>query len=283
MPPAGILSIVATPIGNLQDMSARAVETLRACDRVAAEDTRRTRGLLTHFGIGGKPIEALHAHSTEDDVARLVGRMEEGEHVAIVTDAGTPAESDPGGEVVRLAIARGIRVVPIPGPSAVLAALAASGLARDAGFRFVGFLARDGVGRGRRWRACGETPEPVVLFESPNRTQGTLRDLAAATPERAACVARELTKLHEEIARNVRLACGARPRMDRGDRDRPRSVRARSARGSDRRCSDRRADRRRARARPAREDGGREARGVERKTAPRDLRYASSRASDTKS
>src|SRR5580700_3506303 len=122
----GTLSIVATPIGNLQDLSARAVETLRACDRVAAEDTRRTRGLLTHFGIAGKPIEALHAHSTEEDVARLVERMEEGEHVALVTDAGTPAVSDPGGEVVRAAIAKGVRVVPIPGASAVLAAIAAS-------------------------------------------------------------------------------------------------------------------------------------------------------------
>jgi 16S rRNA (cytidine1402-2'-O)-methyltransferase len=205
----GTLSIVATPIGNLQDLSARAVETLRACDRIAAEDTRRTRGLLTHFGIGGKPIEALHAHSTAEDVGRLVERMVEGEHIALVTDAGTPAVSDPGGEVVRAAIARGVRVVPIPGASAVLAALTASGLASDAGFRFVGFLPRDGVGRGEAIARICETPEPVVLFEAPSRTTSTLADLAAATPERAACVARELTKLHEEIVRGTCRALAA--------------------------------------------------------------------------
>jgi 16S rRNA (cytidine1402-2'-O)-methyltransferase len=208
----GTLSVVATPIGNLQDMSARAIEALRTCDRVAAEDTRRTRALLTHFGIGGKPIEALHAHSSEEDVERLVGRLEEGEHVALVTDAGTPAVSDPGGDVVRAAIARGIRVVPIPGASAVLAALAASGLASDAGFRFVGFLPRDGVGRGEAIARVCDTPEPVVLFESPNRIGGTLADLAAATPERAACVARELTKVHEEL---VRGTCATLARLER--------------------------------------------------------------------
>src|SRR5580700_6927305 len=124
---AGTLYIVATPIGNLQDMSARAIETLRACDRVAAEDTRRTRALLTHFGIAGKPLEALHAHSTDADVARIVAHLEEGENVAIVTDAGTPCVSDPGSAIVRAAVAAGARVVPIPGASAVLAALAGSG------------------------------------------------------------------------------------------------------------------------------------------------------------
>ena len=199
----GTLFVVATPIGNLDDMTARAIETLRACDRVAAEDTRRTRALLTHFGIGGKPLEALHAHSTDEDVARMVEKLEAGEHVALVTDAGTPAVSDPGGEVVRAAIAAGVRVVPIPGASAVLAALAASGLASDAGVRFLGFLPRDGVARAEAiTRAC-ETPEPVVLFESPNRTTATLGDLAAATPSRGACVARELTKVHEEIVRGT--------------------------------------------------------------------------------
>src|SRR3984957_4965555 len=110
----GTLSVVATPIGNLDDLTARAVATLRACDRVAAEDTRRTRALLTHLGIAGKPMDALHAHSSGEDVGRLVGRLEGGENVALVTDAGTPAVSDPGGEVVRAAIARGVRVVPVP-------------------------------------------------------------------------------------------------------------------------------------------------------------------------
>jgi 16S rRNA (cytidine1402-2'-O)-methyltransferase len=210
--PAGTLSIVATPIGNLDDLSARAIEALRTCDRVAAEDTRRTRGLLTHLGITGKPMEALHAHSSEEDIERLVSKLDEGEHIALVTDAGTPVVSDPGAEVVRAAIARGARVVPVPGASAVLAALAASGLASDAGFRFVGFLPRDGVGRGEAISRVCETPEPVVLFESPNRTQATLRDLAAATPGRGACVARELTKMHEEI---VRGTCTTLAALDR--------------------------------------------------------------------
>jgi 16S rRNA (cytidine1402-2'-O)-methyltransferase len=202
----GTLSIVATPIGNLGDVTARALDVLRACDRVAAEDTRRTRALLTHFGISGKPVESLHAHSSEADIARIVAHLEGGEHVAVVTDAGTPAVSDPGAEVVRAAIACGATVVPVPGPSAVLAALAGSGLASDSGFRFLGFLPRDGVGRAEAIaRACA-TPEPVVLFEAPNRTTATLRDLADATPDRPACVARELTKLHEEFTRGTLAA-----------------------------------------------------------------------------
>jgi 16S rRNA (cytidine1402-2'-O)-methyltransferase len=204
--------VVATPIGNLEDLTARAIATLRACHRVAAEDTRRTRGLLTHLGISGKPIEALHAHSTADDVARLVSRLAEGEDVAVVTDAGTPAVSDPGGDVVRAAIEAGVRVVPIPGASAVLAALAASGLAGDAGFRFVGFLPREGVGRAEAIARICDTPEPVVLFEAPSRTAATLGDLAAATPERRACVARELTKVHEEL---VRGTCGSLAALER--------------------------------------------------------------------
>ena len=199
----GTLSVVATPIGNLDDLSARAIATLRACDRVAAEDTRRTRALLTHFGIAGKPIDALHAHSSPEDVARIVERLEQGESVALVTDAGTPAVSDPGGDVVKAAIAAGVAVVPIPGASAVLAALTASGLATDAGFRFLGFLPREGVARAEAIARACDTPEPVVLFEAPSRTASTLRDLAEATPERLACVARELTKLHEELTRGT--------------------------------------------------------------------------------
>lgn len=209
---AGTLSVVATPIGNLQDITARALDVLRACDRVAAEDTRRTRALMTHFGISGKPVEALHAHSSEGDVARIVAHLEAGEHVAVVTDAGTPAVSDPGAEIVRAAIAIDARVVPVPGASAVLAALAASGLASDAGFRFLGFLPRDGVARAEAIAKACATPEPVVVFESPNRTSATLRDLAEATPERAACVARELTKVHEELTRGPLRALAGQER-----------------------------------------------------------------------
>jgi 16S rRNA (cytidine1402-2'-O)-methyltransferase len=200
---AGILYVVATPIGNLADLTLRAIDTLRASDRVAAEDTRRTRQLLSHLGIEGKPLEALHAHSSERDVARLVTRLEGGEVVALVTDAGTPAVSDPGDALVKAAIAAGVRVVPIPGASAVLAALVASGLATGVGFRFMGFLPREGAARRDAIALVCATPEPVILFESPERTGATLTELADAMPDRAACVARELTKVHEEIVRGT--------------------------------------------------------------------------------
>lgn len=200
---AGILYVVATPIGNLGDVTLRAIEVLRTSDRVAAEDTRQSRKLLSHLGIAGKPIDALHAHSSERDVARLVEILAGGASIALVTDAGTPSVSDPGDAVVKGAIAAGIRVVPIPGPSAALAALVASGLAGGGGFRFVGFLPRDGSARHEAISKVCETPEPVILFESPERTAATLRELADATPERTACVARELTKLHEELVRGT--------------------------------------------------------------------------------
>lgn len=208
----GTLFIVATPIGNLGDLSLRAVETLRTCDRVIAEDTRRTRQLLTHFGIAGKPVDRLDAHASERQVARLVERLGAGESVALVTDAGTPAVSDPGDAVVHAAIEAGARVVPIPGASAVLAALAASGLAGDGGFRFVGFLPRSGGERRSAIALVCETPESVVIFESPNRTSDTLRDLADATPTRRACVARELTKMHEELVRGSLADLAGDPR-----------------------------------------------------------------------
>jgi 16S rRNA (cytidine1402-2'-O)-methyltransferase len=200
---AGILYVVATPIGNLADLTLRAIDTLKTSDRVAAEDTRRTRQLLSHLGIEGKPLDALHAHSTARDVAKLVERLETGESVALVTDAGTPAVSDPGDALVKAAIAANVRIVPIPGASAVLAALVASGLATGVGFRFIGFLPREGAARRDGVATVCATPEPVVLFESPERTQATLAELADAMPERPACVARELTKLHEEVVRGT--------------------------------------------------------------------------------
>jgi len=200
---AGTLYVVATPIGNLGDLTLRAIEVLKSCDRVAAEDTRRTRQLLSHLGIEGKPMDALHAHSSARDVAKLVERLERGESVALVTDAGTPAVSDPGDALVKSAIAASIKVVPIPGASAVLAALVASGLATGVGFRFIGFMPRDGAARRDGIATVCATPEPVVLFESPERTQATLAELADAMPERPACVARELTKVHEEVVRGT--------------------------------------------------------------------------------
>ncbi len=198
----GLLYIVATPIGNLGDLTPRAIETLRTADRIAAEDTRRTRGLLTHLEITGKPLDRLDAHSSPADVERMVERLKNGETIALVTDAGTPSVSDPGEALTRACIVAGVRVVPIPGASAVLVALVGSGLAADA-FRFVGFLPRQG--RERRdaiTRISGER-ETVILFEAPNRTQATLEELADATPERPACVARELTKMHEEFVRGT--------------------------------------------------------------------------------
>jgi 16S rRNA (cytidine1402-2'-O)-methyltransferase len=197
----GTLFVVATPIGNLGDMTLRAIEILRSCDGVIAEDTRRTRGLLSHFGIVGKPLEALHAHSLQRDVERVAARVAGGARLALVTDAGTPIVSDPGESLVRAVLDAGGQVVPIPGASAVLAALVASGLSADGRFRFLGFLPRDGTARREAIAIISATPEPVVLFEAANRTTQTLRDLADATPERRACVARELTKLHEETTR----------------------------------------------------------------------------------
>lgn len=199
--PDGTLYVVATPIGNLSDLTLRAIDVLKACDRVAAEDTRQSKKLLSHLGISGKPMDALHAHSSERDVAHVVEALVRGESVALVTDAGTPSVSDPGDALVKSAIAAGIRVVPIPGASAALAALVASGLAGGGGFRFVGFLPREGSSRHAAIAKICETPEPVILFESPERTNATLRELAEAMPDRPAAVARELTKLYEEIVR----------------------------------------------------------------------------------
>ena len=203
MKPPGTLFVIATPIGNLGDMTARAIETLRSCDRVVAEDTRRTRHLLTHFEIAARAVDRLDAHATDRDVSRVLERLAAGEHVALVTDAGTPSVSDPGTALVDAAIAAGITIVPIPGASAVLAALVASGLAGDGRFRFVGFLPRDGVARRDAIALVCATPEPVVLFEAPSRLRDTLLALADATADRPACVARELTKLHEEYVRGT--------------------------------------------------------------------------------
>jgi 16S rRNA (cytidine1402-2'-O)-methyltransferase len=197
----GTLFVVATPIGNMKDITLRAVEALGAVSTVAAEDTRHTRALLQHLGITGKRLQSLHAHSTEGEVLRLAERLASGEDVAFATDAGTPLVSDPGSALVAAAIGVGAPVVPIPGPSAVLAALVVSGLASDAGFRFVAFLPREGAKRREAIFRVAGTPEPVVMFESANRLSATLHDLAEAMPDRPACVVREITKVHEEAIR----------------------------------------------------------------------------------
>ena len=212
MATSGTLFVVATPIGNLGDISIRALETLRACERILAEDTRRTRHLLSHLGIAGKPVDRFDAHASAHDVARVVARLALGERIALVTDAGTPVVSDPGETLVAAAIAAGAAIVPIPGPSAVLAAIGACGLAGEGRFRFVGFLPRDGAARREAIALVCETPESVVLFEAANRVKATLREIADATPERGVCVARELTKIHEEFVRSTCVELAGDPR-----------------------------------------------------------------------
>ena len=197
----GTLYVVATPIGNLDDLTVRARDTLSACDAVLAEDTRRTRKLLAHLGIG-KPMRTFNAHAGADAVARVAQEIADGANFSLVSDAGTPVISDPGAELVRAVIERGGNVVAIPGPSAVLCALAASGLAGH-GFRFFGFLPRGGGDRSEVLSRVLATPEPVVIYEAGNRTRETLADLAARAPDRRAAVARELTKMHEEFLRGT--------------------------------------------------------------------------------
>jgi 16S rRNA (cytidine1402-2'-O)-methyltransferase len=192
------LYVVGTPIGNLGDLSVRAIDTLRLVTRIFAEDTRRTRSLLSHLGIQGKPIIRLDAHAELGRVTRLVDGFEENESLAIVTDAGTPGVSDPGALLVRTALERGVRVVPIPGPSAVTSAVAASGIV-EGPFLFLGFLPRQGKKRRLSLERVQRSEEPVVLFEAPQRLSETLRELAALEPGRRVVLCRELTKLHEEI------------------------------------------------------------------------------------
>jgi 16S rRNA (cytidine1402-2'-O)-methyltransferase len=198
------LYVVATPIGNLGDLSPRAAEVLREVRAVAAEDTRRTLKLFAHMGAPAPELLSLPAFDERGRVARIVERLRGGEAIALCTDAGTPGVSDPGAALVAAAWAAGARVVPIPGPSAALGALSASGFAADR-FLFAGFLPRKGGARAEALRALATATCTVVLYEAGNRTAATLRDLAAALGDREALVARELTKLHEELARG-RLA-----------------------------------------------------------------------------
>jgi 16S rRNA (cytidine1402-2'-O)-methyltransferase len=195
---AGTLYVVATPIGNLDDLTLRARRALEDATVVVAEDTRRTRALLSHLGLEGKALVRIDANATDRDLASVVERLGGGEHVALCTDAGTPGVSDPGAALVTRARSAGISVVPLPGASAVTTALSASGYSFGA-FRFVGFLPRTGTERARAIASLGEATEAVVFFESPQRLVATLVDLARAMPERRATIARELTKLHEEI------------------------------------------------------------------------------------
>lgn len=204
----GTLYLVATPIGNLEDVTARALRVLREADLVAAEDTRHTRRFLEHFGITAKLV-SLFEHNERSRSGMLVGKLREGASVAIVTDAGSPGIADPGYPVVRAAVAEGFRVESIPGPSAVIAALQVSGLPTDA-FAFVGFLPVKPGARRRALEELHERRETIVAFESPHRIERCLADLEEVWGERPMALVRELTKVHEQVlrgsAREVRAA-----------------------------------------------------------------------------
>ena len=192
----GTLYIVATPIGNLEDISARALRVLAEAPVIAAEDTRHSRKLLNHFGIA-TPLISYHEHNQRQREDLLLARLADGD-VALITDAGTPAISDPGAGIVRAALAAGYAVSPIPGPSSLAAGVSASGLI-DGPFLMLGFLPRESTPRQRLLGRAGSTGWPLVLFESAQRLAATLRDLSEALGDRDAVVLRELTKVHEEV------------------------------------------------------------------------------------
>lgn len=197
---SGTLYVVATPIGNLDDLSPRARQILASVNRIAAEDTRHTGRLLTHIGVK-TPQLALHDFNEADAALKLAAALEDGESIALVSDAGTPLVSDPGYRLVVAAHEAGARVVPVPGPSAVTAALSVAGLATDR-FCFEGFLPARAQGRRERLETLRTERRTLVVFESVHRISDTLDDMAAAFgAERLAAVARELTKLHEELVR----------------------------------------------------------------------------------
>ena len=200
---SGALVVVGTPIGNLGDLSPRAVAALASADVLYAEDTRHSRKLLSHAGITGVSLRSLHEHNEADRVDEVVAAVAAGRTVVLVSDAGMPAVSDPGARVTAAVGAAGLTVTVVPGPSAVLAALVSSGLATDR-FCFEGFLPRSGRARTDRLTALAAEPRTSVLFEAPGRVAATLADLAAVCGgDRPVAVARELTKLHEEVWRGT--------------------------------------------------------------------------------
>lgn len=200
--PAGVLHVVSTPIGNLGDMSARAIEVLSGVSVILAEDTRHSRVLADRFGIR-TPMQSYHEHNEAAVTPRLIERLVAGESMALITDAGTPLVSDPGARLVRAAIDAGLRVSPVPGASALLSALVAAGIAADR-FTFFGFLPRKGADRTRTLAEVAALEHTAVLYEAPGRTAETLRALAAAgAGARRVAVARELTKQFEEFRRGT--------------------------------------------------------------------------------
>ena len=218
LPPAiydmtGHLYLVATPIGNLEDITHRALRILREVDLIACEDTRHTRKLLDHYGIS-KPLTSYHEHNEAARAQELVERLLAGASVALVSDAGMPLVSDPGYRVAAAAIAAGIQVIPVPGPSAVVAALAASGLPTDS-FYFGGFLPAKSGQRIRTLESLREHPSTLIFYEAPHRILAALADIEQVLGTRHVVVARELTKIHEEFLRGpvaeVRATLESRP------------------------------------------------------------------------
>jgi 16S rRNA (cytidine1402-2'-O)-methyltransferase len=197
----GKLYIVATPIGNLEDITCRAVRILKEVDWIACEDTRTTRRLLEHYGISTHTI-SYHEHNESTRTGELLGRLLTGENGALVSDAGTPLLSDPGYRIVHDVVAAGIRVEPIPGPSALLAALVASGLPTDQ-FHFGGFLPPKHGQRTRMLEALRDEPATLIFYETPHRIIEALNDIEATLGDREIAVARELTKIHEEVLRGT--------------------------------------------------------------------------------
>jgi len=200
-PERGILSLVSTPIGNLADMTYRAVDTLKEADVVLAEDTRHSRRLLEHYGISAR-LEAYHDHNKERVTPALVERLRQGARVALVTDAGTPGVSDPGFYLVRAAIEAGVTVTAIPGPSALLPALVLSGFGTDS-FAFEGFTPKKKGELERTLAALGDERRTTLFFVAPHQLIKVLETLSRVLPDRRVCVARELTKLHEEVVRGT--------------------------------------------------------------------------------
>jgi 16S rRNA (cytidine1402-2'-O)-methyltransferase len=208
----GTLYVVATPIGNLEDVTLRALRILREASVIAAEDTRRTSRLLQHYSIS-TPTTSLHAHNEEAKTPHLVERLLSGESVALVSDAGTPVVSDPGARLVAAAHAAGVRVEPIPGPNAAIAAISASGMGGD-GFLFAGFPPARAAARSAWLSRLAAEPRPVVLYEAPHRIKATLGNLLTVFGDRPVALGRELTKAHEELV--VRPISGHLEAMDEG-------------------------------------------------------------------
>ncbi|MBI2998795.1 MAG: 16S rRNA (cytidine(1402)-2'-O)-methyltransferase [Deltaproteobacteria bacterium] len=214
---AGTLYVVATPIGNLEDITLRALRVLKEVDLIAAEDTRHTRALLSRYDIHTR-LTSYHEHNEPAKARDLAARLERGENVALVSDAGTPTISDPGYRLLQEALKTGISVVPVPGPSALTAVLCASGLPADR-FVFEGFLPAKRGERSERLRSLAEETRTLVFYEAPHRIKETLRDLLEHFGDREAVVAREITKAHEEFLRGRLSELGAElePREPRGE------------------------------------------------------------------